>query len=181
MVTNTENRTRGKAIYMALTAAVIAVSIAMLLGFTEPAKADQWDRYPLHTSGGARVYSDGTIHALLPTMIAPWYGGLENVRWSVDLYKWNGYNWVLVDSSKPWYQAGVNRYGLIPANGQTGGTPWTNMSNGYPTTNNNSPRWRGLSPGYYAVKEYYWWLAPNVVHTQWSHFNNTNYQYCRIG
>jgi hypothetical protein len=73
---------------MTLVALVVAAALlTALLGFADPAKADQADRYPLHLSGGAWVHSGGTIQAKFPGVVVSWHGGLENVRWSPDLYR----------------------------------------------------------------------------------------------
>jgi hypothetical protein len=164
---------------LVLMVAVASALLAALLS-TQPAKADQFDYYPLHGSGGAHVYSGGNIFARVPVNMVSWYGGLESVRWSPDLYRWNGSQWVLYDGSKPWYQASVNRYGLLTGSGQTGSPIWQNTSTRKWVPNDGGPSFYNLPRGYYMVAEHYWWMKPNVAHSQWAYFNDTNYTYATI-
>jgi hypothetical protein len=174
--TNTKYRTLGKAIF-----AVFVVATALLtalLTSQQPAQADGTG-IPYHKSGGAHcgVYNGRLyVQAKVPAQMYSWYGGMENVRWSPDLYWWNGSSWQLANGSQPWFQAAANGNGIQP---QWDGTYWTNLSTGYSFQQGNGPVFWNLPNGYYfRVKEWYYWPSSGRYHAQWSYFTNTNNANC---
>ncbi len=173
-----KNRGFGKAILTAF--AVVALAAALLAATLAPQPAEAHGTgIPYHQSGGASCWygSNGylNVQSKVPAQMRSWYGGMENVRWSPDLYRWNGTSWQLYDQSKPWMQAAANGNGLVR---QQDGTYWTNLQTGFPYLQGNGPVFSNLPRGSYAVKEYYYWLSSGHKHTQWSTFNNTSSTSC---
>lgn len=164
-------------------AAVVAVTAALLtalVGFDKPAEAhfDGSDSLPLHMAENFRCYTDGTVQAKPPYMVGSYYGGLENVRWKVDLYRWNGSNWGTPIRTTDLYQAGVNKYGLMTENNLTGGAIWRNMRTGF-MINNQYATWGGLPRGHYTIMHRYHWVEAGVRHSEQGFYGN-GYKYCTI-
>jgi hypothetical protein len=149
-----------------------AASIVMSLG--APAHA-HGTNVPHHQSVQAWCMNGGTIRSYPARDMRSVSGNWETVKWSSDLFKWNGSSWVLVDGSKPWLVARANAYGLgtysLPniglygtwfRDGNYGGAPVSFL----PYTN--------LTRGYYAVKEYFRWTSTGQTHVHWSTFSNPN-------
>jgi hypothetical protein len=88
-----------------------------------------------------------------------WSG--ELVKWSPDLYRWNGSNWYLYDGSTPWYQAVTSTSGYCPF---AYGAVWL-------APNGSSiifRRFYKLPAGYYAIKHYMYWRSLDRTHAEWS-------------
>jgi hypothetical protein len=85
----------------------------------------------------------------------------ELVKWSPDLYRWNGRRWVLYNGSAPWYYAVTSIYGYCQV---------------YYSMAWNSPSGMGvyfhrfgpLPRGWYAIKNYMYWPKLNRNHAHWS-------------
>jgi len=90
-----------------------------------------------------------------------WNG--ELVKWSPDLYRWNGNtrSWVLYDGTAPWYQAVTSSSGYCQL---AYGAVWLAPNGGAITFR----RIGRLPVGYYAVLHYMYWVALGRTHTEWS-------------
>jgi hypothetical protein len=88
-----------------------------------------------------------------------WNG--ELVKWSPDLYRWNGRSWVLYDGTAPWYQAVTSNSGYCPF---AYGAVWLAPNGGAITFR----RIGKLPIGYYAVLHYMYWATLGRTHTEWS-------------
>ncbi len=167
--TTTRNRSFGTVTQVTLAVAAVAAALLAALLASQKAEA-HGTSYPYHQSRQASC-SDyyNKISANFPSDIRSWYSNWETVYWSPDLYKWNGSNWQRVNSSWPWYHnvgspQGLRFYWQTPSNAQAV-TP---------------PGWNNLSPGYYAVKQFYAWESyPTYQHSEWQTFGNGSQQ-CRI-
>jgi hypothetical protein len=164
-VKNTKMRMRSVALILGL---VLATFLTVLFA-SQKAEAHGTD-YPYHQSRYASC-SDyyNKISANFPSDIRSWYSDWETVYRSPDLYKWNGYQWKLVDSSWPWYHnvgspEGLRYYWQTPKNYQVV-TP---------------PGWNYLAPGYYRIKQFYAWESyPSYQHPEWQTFSSGSLN-CRI-
>ena len=162
-----QNRIR-KGLQKAIVSVVALGAVAVI---SAPASAHgsgtTWPRH--EPAGGFRCLSGGVITAYLPNQMGAWYSGIyDNVKFSVDLFKYTSNGWVNINSSKPWYNG-------VATNGWNGyllrsGTPqsykWFSGSFGYgPVTNFT---FYGLTRGSYAVKQYSKWTSSGQVHEEWA-------------
>jgi len=100
-------------------------------------------------------------------------GALENVWWRPDLYRWNGYNFVLYNSSKPWATAAANGSGTVYS--AVAGSSWL-IPPGAPITGMS---WLHLPSGYYRVLDHYYWQRDGSQTSAWPTYSGGSY-YCTI-
>ncbi len=150
------------------TAVTLGVAIAALIGMSgaapERAEASPGN-VPYHEIGPWRY--DGYGLAAYPARVMRPYQNVtcrvgELVKWSPDLYRWNGTSWVLYDGRAPWYQAVTSIYGYCQPT--TFAAAWS-APNGMSVLFH---RFGALPPGYYAIKNYMYWASPNRSHADWS-------------
>jgi hypothetical protein len=118
------------------------------------------------------------IRSNVPLHAKSWYGGIETIRWTSILYKLTSSGWVRWSGSRPWAYGQVNNSGNLLS--VTGGFDFGNWYNSSYTRFETYIAFTNLTPGYYAVKEYYNWVTPKVYRYQWSTFNGPTYTRCRI-
>lgn len=158
------------------TAAMMAASIVIGLGTAGAARA-HGTSVPYHLPVQAACAYPGVneVHSRPPADMRSWYGGMENVRWSSDLFRWNGTSWALYNGSKPWLYSAANRNGLQSTDGYA---IWYHSVTRFSA--DQGFVYRSLRRGYYAVREHLRWVDVGVTHSQWSTFLITNQDICRI-
>jgi hypothetical protein len=128
-------------------------------------------------AGGAQCSIDPTygrtITVAVPNM-SSYYGGIENVHWSPDLWAQYSTGWGVYDSSRPWYYGAAGASGMVPMLG-AGYPNWY-----VPVTNAGVlfVRFSNLPRGTFAVKNYYKWDSVGFGGSAWSLFNGTQYSTC---
>jgi hypothetical protein len=92
--------------------------------------------------------------------------GNESVNFSPDLYKYSSSGWTPYDTTKPWFRATVGPNGIYTINGYKwflNQTPFRNIS------------FSNLSPGYYAVKGYFY-----AGSSHWANVYGSSSTYCFV-
>ena len=141
----------------------LTASLALLGAGAQQAQASPASGVPYHEIGAWGHDSNG-LKTNPPRSMGPSYQrncrNGELVKWSPDLYRWNGSQWVLYNGQAPWYQAVTSSYGYC---GFAQGT-WLapNMSGlGF-------HRFGTLPIGHYAIKNYMYWPNLGRTHADWS-------------
>jgi hypothetical protein len=159
------------------TVATLGVGFIGLLALPAlaPERAEAHGTYvPAHQLGRS-YYDNYGLHTYWPRYMMPYYNvsctrGGERVYWSPDLYRWNGYQWVLYNGSAPWYRAitASNSGPILPSQycPLAYGAIWIDP-NGYSISPFGYP-FRQLPVGYYAIKNYMYWGSIGRDHNQWS-------------
>ena len=141
----------------------LAASLLLLGAGAEQAQASSASGIPYHEVGQWGYDSYG-LKSNPPRSMGPSYQrncrNGELVKWSPDLYRWNGSAWVLYNGSAPWYQAVTSSYGYC--NFQF--SSWITMG-GSPV---QFHRFGALPVGYYAIKHYMQWPSLGRTHADWS-------------
>jgi hypothetical protein len=164
---------------------VASAMLAVLLATQQPAQA-HGTGLPYHASGGPTCCTSGGqlyILAKVPNQMYSWAGTtrLETVFWSPDLQYWDGSSWRPYDTSKPWYRAETNVYGLRDTVNDNYDSYWTNTANEFPVLKGNGPVFGPLPRGWsFRVKEYYNWSYSGYTHVMYPYFTNTGQSYCRL-
>ncbi len=150
------------------TAATLIVAIASLVGMpgAGPESAEATTANVPYHEIGQWLYDGYGLGARPPRVMRPYQNVNcrvgELVKWSPDLYRWNGTSWVLYDGRAPWYQAVTSIYGYCQPT--TYAAAWTAPSG----MSVMFHRFGGLPTGYYAIKNYMYWASLNRTHADWS-------------
>lgn len=154
---------------------LLAMVLLILGGSQSAVSAHSQTGIPYHVPGGMSCFVDSlnrrVVRALPPLDMRSITGAIENVRWSPDLFRWDGTAWVKYDPRAPWFLGAANSGGLLPQNG----TLW--WDGVYSLRNWD---YSSLPRGSYAVKEYYGWDAngTGTDHTGWSVWNGYGVRFC---
>jgi hypothetical protein len=163
-------RRRLRRVVVALTAVLTAGSVAMSTEASAALALGTAYWKPFQCSVDAA--NGRAVTAKAPTMTSV-TGGLENVWWRADLYRWNGYNFVPYNTSKPWATAAANGSGTVYS--AVAGSSWL-IPPGTPLAGMS---WLQLPSGYYRVLDHYYWERTGGQASAWPGYSGGTY-YCTI-
>jgi hypothetical protein len=155
-------------------AALVVLTTAASLSSPSASRAAS---FPYHQAGNTQCTNSTSgriVRTFAPTQMMSVSGAIENVRWSSDLYRYNGSAWVLWNGNAPWLYGAANQSGLINMDNLSG-LKWLNGANGF----QNSFSYGNLPAGSYAIREYYWWSDAGVSTNEYSNlYNGITTSYC---
>ena len=152
------------------TGATLVVGLIGLLALPAlaPERAEAHGTYVPYHQIGNWFYDNYGLGVYPPRIMRPSKAvscyDAQEVRWSPDLYRWNGSSWVLYNRSAPWYAALTSSGGYCYMQAFYG--YWWNTVT-YRTLLFH--RFGSLPRGYYyAIKNYMYWRSLGRTHVQWS-------------
>jgi len=120
---------------------------------------------PYHQQG-AVTCGQGFLNVRTP-VLRSWYqrtyANTELVHWTPQLFRWDGRRWQFVAQGHS-FRAHASSYGLWSPNGGYGGA-WTDTNT---LANAFGAPFRPLRPGYYSVRNVFYWNAVGHRHDEWS-------------
>jgi hypothetical protein len=159
----------------AFVALVVVVAVAATLAPATPALAHTTgDGVPSHNTRVASCLAGGNIQARPPQNMVSWYGNMENVYWTPQLFKQNSSGgWDHVASAS-WLHANANRYRLYNS---VSSATWLTPNN---AGADNGLWFQGLGRGTYAVKQWYYWQSAGRFHEEWQPIGTSSYYTCSL-
>lgn len=86
------------------------------------------------------------------------------IFWRVDVYRWDGANWVSTGRNTGWQYGWASPTGLVTL---STGTPWVDYSTGAGRTAGGTVALSGLGDGYHAAVESVWFAGDAEVTQRW--------------
>jgi hypothetical protein len=116
---------------------------------------------PVQCSNGGYLGAP-EIAVNFPDVMKSWYGGTERVWFTADVYRFNGYQWVAYDNTKPWMYSWANGSGLFTDH--RGYSPW-HYSNGAHADSSRFAYWNPPH-GQYRIMLQFYWDSTSVNHAE---------------